>query len=128
MDRLKFLSLLAVLALLGCRENRVSVAGGELLVQPVSVDFGQTFRGHRGTAALELQNTGRSGLDVTLELGTPFDAPALVHVGGGERLTVELGVTADSLGVARRDVAGERGRQHPVGAAARGGLRSTGVS
>lgn len=45
MDRLKFLSLLAVFGLLGCREDRMSVAGGELLVQPTSVDFGDDLPG-----------------------------------------------------------------------------------
>jgi hypothetical protein len=99
MERLKFLSLLAVLSLLDCRENRVSVADGELLVQPSFVDFGQTWKGHRATASIELQNAGRIGLDVSLETGAPFDAPAVVHVGGGERVTVELGVIADRLGL-----------------------------
>lgn len=99
MDRLRILSLLVVCALAGCRENQVSAAGGELLVQPASLDFGQTFVGHRRAATIELRNTGRMGLDVTLEVGAPFDAPASVRLGGGERLEVELGVTAVLLGV-----------------------------
>lgn len=99
MERLRILSLLVLCALAGCRENEVATATAELLVQPARVDFGRKWLGHRGTSVLELQNTGRMSMDVTLELGAPFDAQALVHLGGGERVAVELGVTADRLGL-----------------------------
>ena len=99
MDRLRILSLVVVCALGGCRENLVSGSDGELLVQPARVDFGQRWVGYRGTRTLELQNTARMAMDVTLELTAPFDAMASVRVGGGDRLEVELGVTAAQLGV-----------------------------
>lgn len=99
MDRLRILSLLVVCALGGCRENQVAATEGELLVQPARVDFGQRWVAHRGTRVLELQNTARMTMDVTLELSAPFDAPASVRVGGGERIEVELGVTAPQQGL-----------------------------
>lgn len=99
MERLRILCLLVVCAFAGCRENSsVAALDGELLVNPPSLDFGRTWVGHRAAKTLELQNTGRRALDVTLELGAPFDAPASVRVSGGERLEVELGVTAPASG------------------------------
>ncbi len=100
MERLRILSLLAVCAMVGCRQGAVSASEGELLVQPPAVDFGRTWLGHRGTAKLSLQNTARGGIDVTLELSAPFDAQGSLHLGGGERLEVELGVTGTELGLA----------------------------
>ena len=91
MERLRILSLLVVCA--GCRQGAVSMAEGELLVNPSSVNFGITWLGHRATAKISLQNTARSGIDVTLTPEDPFDAPGSVHLGGGEQLEVELGVT-----------------------------------
>ncbi len=99
MNRLRILSLVFVCLLAACRENRVSAAEGELLVQPSGIDFGQTWLGHRSTSILHLQNTAPMSIEVTLELGAPFDANASVHLGGGERQDVELGVTADQLGL-----------------------------
>ncbi|MDP3153213.1 MAG: hypothetical protein Q8N23_11115 [Archangium sp.] len=98
MERLRILSLLVVCGLSGCRENQVSATEGELLVQPARVDFGSVWLTHRDTVTLELQNTARAGLEVTFELSAPFDAPASVRIGGGSRVEVELGVTADQLG------------------------------
>ncbi len=97
MERLRILSLLVVCA--GCRQGAVSMAEGELLVNPSSVNFGSTWLGHRATAKLSLQNTARSGIDVTLTPEDPFDAPGSVHLGGGEQLEVELGVTGTALGL-----------------------------
>lgn len=99
MERLKILSLLVACGLAGCRENQVSATEGELLVQPARVDFGSVWLTHRDTFILELQNTARTGLEVTFELRAPFDAPASVRIGGGERLGVDLGVTAAELGL-----------------------------
>ncbi len=99
MDRLRILSLLVVCALAGCRESQVSATEGELLVQPARVDFGRTWIGHRGTTQLSLQNTARMGMDVTFELAAPFDSQGSLRVGGGERVELELGVTADRLGL-----------------------------
>lgn len=99
MERLRILSLLVVCGLGGCRENQVSATEGELLIQPARVDFGSVWLTHRDTFSLELQNTARMGLEVTFELSAPFDAPAPVRIGGGERISVELGVTADKLGL-----------------------------
>ena len=100
MERLRILSLLVVCAVVGCRQGGVSASEGELLVQPPAVDFGRTWLGHRATQKLSLQNTARGGIDVTLVLVEPFDAQASVHVGGGEQLEVELGVTGTELGLA----------------------------
>lgn len=99
MERIRILSLLVVCGLAGCRENQVSATEGELLVQPARVDFGSVWLTHRDTFILELQNTARMGMEVTFERGAPFDAPASVRIGGGERVEVELGVTADRLGL-----------------------------
>ena len=98
MNHLRILSLVLVCGVTACRENRVSAAEGELLVEPSSVDFGQTWLGHRSTAFLRLQNTAPMSIEVTLELSAPFDADTSVHLGGGERLEIELGATADQLG------------------------------
>ena len=98
MDRLRILSLLVVCAVAGCRENRVSQAEGELLVQPLSVDFGRGYVSSRHTAKLQLQNTAQMGIEVTLEVGAPFDAPGPVQLGGGEQVELELGVTSTQLG------------------------------
>jgi outer membrane protein assembly factor BamB len=99
MDRLRILCLLVVCVFAGCRDRLATATEGELLIQPARVDFGQRWWGHRGTRVLELQNTARGGLEVTLEVGAPFDAPLSVELGGGERLEVELGVTAAQLGL-----------------------------
>lgn len=98
MERLRILSLLVVCALAGCRESQVSATEGELLVQPSRVDFGRVWLGHRATSRLALQNTARMGMDVTFELAAPFDAQGELRVGGGERVELELGLTADRLG------------------------------
>ncbi len=99
MERFRILSLLVVCGLSGCRENQVSATEGELLVQPARVDFGSVWLTHRDTSILELQNTARMGLEVTFESSAPFDVPPSIRIGGGERVEVELGLTASQLGL-----------------------------
>lgn len=94
-----FLRILSLSCLLvACRDERLSGTAGDLLVQPERVQFGQHWVGFRATTPVELQNTARQPLDVTLIIGTPFDVQQTVRVGGGERVSIELGVTPESIG------------------------------
>ncbi len=98
MIHLRVLSLLAVTTLVACRDAKVSVSLAELVVQPQAIDFGAAFVGHRDTTTIELRNTGRHALLVTLDLATPFDAPESVTVNAGESVQVELGLRALAAG------------------------------
>ncbi len=87
---LKFLSL--ALTLFGCRDPLLSQASGELLVEPGRLNFGRAWVGLRSTQGLDLQNTSRQALEVSLSVGAPFDVVRSVRIAGGERVAVVLGV------------------------------------
>lgn len=79
MSRGEAARLLAVVALAsccGCRCRPLSSAGGEVRAQPPALPFGDVWVGAQRT--LELQNTGRAELRVTLEPAPPFGAEAEV--------------------------------------------------
>ncbi len=99
MTSIRILSLAGVvLALTACRDERLSVTAGDLLVQPQRVVFERAWVGVRATTPVVLQNTTREPLDVTLSIEAPFEIVATVHVPGGEAVPVELALTPSRPG------------------------------
>lgn len=98
MRSLRILSLLTC-ALVGCRDAALSSSTSGLEVRPERVNFGQVWIGHAATRQVELVNTGRETLEVALSVGAPFDAQTTARVGGGDTVTVPVGVTTTRSGL-----------------------------
>lgn len=95
---LRGLALLAMLGLLSCRGEALSEAAATLEVNPREVVFGPAWVGERTRAEVELRNTGRAPLNVSLELPPPFSVEPSLTLAGGEARRVELVLVPESAG------------------------------
>ncbi|MFT3710999.1 MAG: hypothetical protein QM817_25515 [Archangium sp.] len=97
MISLRKLSILVlVVSAAGCRcgTNELLDASSDLQVRPERLNFGSVWVGHRAVQKLELQNSGRMSLSVTLSVDAPFDVPTTLTLGGGESQEVDVGLLA----------------------------------
>jgi hypothetical protein len=94
MISLRKLSLLVLALVGGCKAPALADAASELQVRPERLDFGTVWVGHRSAQKLELQNSGRMSLEVTLQVEAPFEVPASITLGGGESKEVDVGLLA----------------------------------
>ncbi|MFZ5443197.1 MAG: hypothetical protein ACOZQL_24525 [Myxococcota bacterium] len=98
MFSLRKLSAVLLALLAGCRDERLAATEGELLVQPARVVLERVWVGHEASVDLELQNTSRRKLDVTLSVAAPWEIEPAIQLAGGERRVVPLRLRADRTG------------------------------
>jgi outer membrane protein assembly factor BamB len=98
---MRFLRILSLLtcALVGCRDAALSSSTSGLEVRPERVNFGQVWLGHPAAQTIELVNTGRETLEVTLVLGAPFETQPTARVGGGDTVAIPVTVTSPRAGL-----------------------------
>lgn len=104
---MRALLLLALLSLVACDRGGVSAAEPTIEVQPLALDFGPVPVGLRVSLPVQVRNLGRNPL--VLQAATASDAQftaneAVVEVGAGERVTVEVTYLPAGEGVHQGEV------------------------
>lgn len=86
-----FFTLFVVVTLGGCRLLDTAVINAEVAFSVPTLTFEPTYLGAERSLTVALENRGRAGVDVTLEVQAPFSLPeAAVHVAGGASIPVTV--------------------------------------
>jgi hypothetical protein len=89
-----------LLCLAGCRSPELVSAAGDLRADRERVGFGDVWLNFTAQTPLQITNTGRTSLTLTLVTTGPFVAPASVQLARGESRAVELSFAPTALGAA----------------------------
>lgn len=90
---------LFALGLFGCRPPEIGGADAEVAFSVPALGFEATYLGAERTLTVAVENHGRAGVDVALEVDGPFAlGEEAIHVGGGSSVAIPVTFRPQSVG------------------------------